>query len=83
MEPGVEVRSQNQKVQLGCGTLILIAIIVAIFSGGNQEKKLRNDIRELHEKVDRLERKIDAMTAAPAAPAAPLTATTTTATPSP
>lgn len=77
---GVEVRTSDQKVQLGCGTLIIIAIIVMIFSGGSNERKLRKEIRELHEKVDRLEQKIDALAAASSAPvqqqAAPPTGTT-------
>ena len=49
------------KVQLGCGTLILIAIIVALFSGDRSDKKLRNEIRELKQTVERLEKKIDAL----------------------
>jgi Sec-independent protein translocase protein TatA len=49
------------KVQLGCGTLILIAIIVILFSGDRSDRKLRNEIRQLRETVERLEKKIDAL----------------------
>ena len=60
------------RVQLGCGTLIIIAIIVALFSGDRSERKLRNEIRQLRETVERLEKKIDALQP-------PTTPTTTTA----
>jgi len=45
----------NQKVTLGCGTLILIALIVLIFgSAGNNEVK--RDLREMRAEFERLER---------------------------
>ena len=47
------------RVSLGCGTLILIAIIVAMFSRGGDEtdaiRALRKDIQALEQKIDRLE----------------------------
>ena len=49
----------NHKAQLGCGTLIVIAIIVMLFSGGNDSRKLRNQLDEVEQKIDRLEKKID------------------------
>lgn len=49
----------ENKVSLGCGTLIVIALIVMFFSGGSDSKKLRNRIDDLNHKVDRLEKKID------------------------
>jgi phosphate uptake regulator len=49
----------DNKVQLGCGTLIIIAIIVMLFSGGNDSRKLQRQLEELDRKVDRLEKKID------------------------
>ena len=49
----------NNRVQLGCGTLIIIAIIVMLFSGGNDSRKLRSQLDDLGRKVDRLEKKID------------------------
>lgn len=41
----------------GCGTLILIAIIVAMFSRGGADdiRELRKDIQSLEQKIDRLE----------------------------
>lgn len=47
--------------QLGCGTLIIIALIVMFFSGGRESQGLRNNVNELNIKVDRLEKKIDAL----------------------
>ena len=75
-QTGVQVQSDKRTVQLGCGTLILIAIIVAIFSGDNSDRKLRKEVGELHEKIDRLERKIDALSASRPAGEVPATATT-------
>ena len=42
---------------LGCGTLILIAIIVAMFSQGGDDdiRDLRRDIQSLEQKIDRME----------------------------
>jgi chaperonin cofactor prefoldin len=51
--------STNNNVQLGCGTLILIAIIVMVFSGGNESKTLRGQLEGVDRKIDRLEKKID------------------------
>jgi hypothetical protein len=45
----------NSSVSLGCGTLILIAIIVAIFSNGSDIssdiQNLRSEVRELAQEV--------------------------------
>lgn len=51
---------KSDKVQLGCGTLILIALIVLIFAGG-PTKELERDVRELAEEVVVLQEKIDAL----------------------
>lgn len=69
----------DNKVQLGCGTLIIIAIIVAMFSGGQESKELKESVDALNTKVERLEQKIDELskkmpenaTALPAAQPAP------------
>ncbi len=47
---------------LGCGTLIIIAIIVAIFSRGGADdiSELRKEIQSLQQKIDRIEVKLDA-----------------------
>jgi hypothetical protein len=45
---------------LGCGTLIIIAIIVAMFSRSGADdivRELRKDIQSLEQKIDRLEAK--------------------------
>jgi cell division protein FtsL len=55
----MSARPGETKVQLGCGTLIIIAIIVMIFSGGRDSSRLKNEVKELNEKIDRLEKKID------------------------
>jgi hypothetical protein len=49
----------DNKVQLGCGTLIIIALIVMFFSGGRDSEKLRTRVDDLLHKVDRIEKKID------------------------
>jgi cell division protein FtsL len=51
----------DNKVQLGCGTLIVIAIIVMMFSGGRDSSRLRSEIQQLNQKIDRLETKIDSL----------------------
>ena len=60
------------RVSLGCGRLILIAIIVAMFSGSRDES---DAIRALQQEIQTLEQKIDDnLRAKPelAAPAAPV-----------
>lgn len=49
----------DNKVQLGCGTLIIIAIIVMLFSGGNDSRKLSRQLDDVNRKLDRLEKKVD------------------------
>lgn len=51
----------QSKVQLGCGTLIVIAIIVMIFSGGRGSSQLRSEIQQLNQRIGRLEAKIDSL----------------------
>jgi hypothetical protein len=48
-------------VRLGCGTFILIAIIVAAFSSRNTEsvEGLEQEVRVLHEKIDGLGKAIE------------------------
>ena len=52
-------QSTNNRVQLGCGTLIIIAIIVLLFSGGSDSRKLRGELEDLNRRLDRMERKLD------------------------
>lgn len=49
----------DNKVQLGVGTLIIIAIIVMVFSGGSDSRKVRRQLNDMDQKIDRLEKKID------------------------
>jgi hypothetical protein len=48
---------KNQKVSLGCGTLILIALIVIIFGNADSDK-LRHDIQTLSNDVKSLQSSI-------------------------
>jgi hypothetical protein len=61
----------NVKASLGCGTLILVALIVALFSGRSEIEALQTEIRDLRTQVERLEIKIDSLNARLAAPATP------------
>ena len=54
----------KQPVSLGCGTLILIALIVLIFSNANNDEKqqlrdLRADVQALTEEVRQMRKIID------------------------
>ncbi len=61
----------NQSVQLGIGTLIIIALIVTMCSGKGDMEKVRKDTAELKQQVSEINRKLDALApkdaAAPAA----------------
>ncbi|NIP94102.1 MAG: hypothetical protein GWO24_11875 [Akkermansiaceae bacterium] len=50
--------TQEVRASLGCGTLILIAIIVIIFSGHKDHDNLENRIEELTREVSRLRQDI-------------------------
>jgi hypothetical protein len=49
----------NQQVQLGIGTLIIIAIIVSMCSGRDEMRKVRDDTTELREQVREINQKLD------------------------
>jgi len=58
----------DQPVSLGCGTLILIALIVLIFSNDNDDqgrelRDLRSDVQALTEEVSELRKAIETMDA--------------------
>jgi hypothetical protein len=57
----VDGTTQSAKVQLGCGTLILIAIIVMIFSGSNDVDDAREEIEALSAQLARVEAKLDSL----------------------
>jgi hypothetical protein len=52
---------RDVSAQLGCGTLILIAIIVAMFSGRGDVRDARAEIGALQDQVTRLEAKVDSV----------------------
>ena len=51
----------NNSVQLGIGTLIIIAIIVTMCSGKDDVQKIRKDTAELKQQVGELNRKLDTL----------------------
>ena len=58
-----DAHGRDNKVQLGCGTLILIALIVLIFSGGGRVEELEREIRGLKIEVIQLREAIETHTA--------------------
>lgn len=55
---------KSNHVQLGCGTLILIALIVFIFSGSEKIGDLKRNVQELTKQVIVLQGKVDALSKA-------------------
>ena len=53
---------QTQGVSLGCGTLILIALIVMMFSGRG-DRGLQRDVQALRAEVAELKKSVDAQSA--------------------
>lgn len=49
----------NQQVQLGIGTLIIIALIVTMCSGRSEMEKIRGDTAALRQQVTEIDRKLD------------------------
>ena len=49
--PAIMSQVPDNKVSLGCGTLILIALIVMIFGRGSDSNKLEREIRDLRSDV--------------------------------
>ena len=54
--------NRSNKVSLGCGTLILIALIVLIF-GGRGTGDLEREVSGLRSEVNELKRSVEALTA--------------------
>ena len=48
-------------VQLGCGTLILIALIVMTFSGGSKVENLERNVNSLRTEIRQLRESIEAL----------------------
>ena len=51
---------KSQTASLGCGTLILIALIVLFFSGG-PARELKDDVKKLHADVRSLQSDVSSM----------------------
>lgn len=62
---------QTTQVQLGCGTLILIALIVMIFSDKGDDDDAKKEIQQLRDQVTRIEAKLDSLNARLVRPATP------------
>jgi hypothetical protein len=56
-----ESGEKSQQVSLGCGTLILIAVIVAGFSSP-RVRDLESDVSKLQESVDQMQETLDSQT---------------------
>jgi len=54
----------SNRVQLGCGTLIIIAFIAMIFSGRSNVDELKGNVQELTKQVLVLQGKVDALSRA-------------------
>jgi 1,6-anhydro-N-acetylmuramate kinase len=54
-------KTDSNGVKLGCGTLIIIALIVMFFSGSRDTREMRARLDELNRRVERIEKKIDAL----------------------
>ena len=53
--------NRTQHATLGCGTLILIALIVMIFSGSDT-KKVEREVKELRSEIGALKKTIEEQT---------------------
>jgi len=76
--PTPPLAAGDKSVQLGIGTLIIIALIVTMCSGKGEMEKIRKDTADLKQQVGDLNRKLDTLiekesgsAANPAAPAPP------------
>ena len=57
----MQKQPQEVRASLGCGTLILIAIIVILFSGHKDHDKLENEIRDLTREVQSLKQEVSSL----------------------
>jgi hypothetical protein len=49
----------SQSVQLGIGTLIIIALIVSMCSGSGEVKNLRSENAQIRQQISEVNRKLD------------------------
>ena len=61
----------GQGVQLGIGTLIIIALIVTMCSGRGEMEKIQKDNAALKQQVGEINRKVDLLLSKDAPPATP------------
>ena len=54
-------QGKRETVQLGCGTLVLIAIIVLVFSGANQTKDIEREISHLQAEIAGLRKQVSVL----------------------
>jgi type II secretory pathway component PulM len=52
------IEGRSQQVSLGCGTLILIALIVLIFSGGRNDE-VRREVQNLDSSIRQLKTAVE------------------------
>ncbi|MGC6464753.1 MAG: hypothetical protein ACON38_19500 [Akkermansiaceae bacterium] len=50
---------QDHKVSLGCGTLILIAIIVLIFGNKGTNEEVEKRVERIESKLDEIQEQLD------------------------
>ena len=56
-----EPATDNQGVQLGFGTLIIIALIVTMCSGRSEVEKIQKDTAQLKQQLAVIDQKLDAL----------------------
>ena len=54
-------QERDLKVSLGCGTLILIAIIVLFFNGNGSNRQLRDEMNQMKNAVTNLQNEIKSL----------------------
>lgn len=58
---GTTFHQQNNGLSLGCGTLILIALIVIVFSGSRDIEGIQQDVASLRSEVGQLEQEVTSL----------------------
>jgi hypothetical protein len=56
-----QAETGNQRVQLGFGTLIIIALIVTMCSGRSEMDKIQRDTAELKQQLGVIDQKLDTL----------------------
>lgn len=58
-KPEAPAPAGSQQVQLGIGTLIIIALIVTMCSGRSETEKVQKDTAQIKQQVGEINRKLD------------------------